>query len=85
MQLQQIQDDEQREVERLAALESGKLLKHCYSNGPLLIYVLFCFKAEKAEKAEKDKKEEAAKSSRPSGTGDTFSPGEWNPTSSRRR
>lgn len=35
-------------------------------------------------KAEKDK-EEAAKSTRPSGTGDTFSPGEWNPSSSRKR
>ncbi|CAO0789713.1 unnamed protein product [Mucor circinelloides] len=58
LELQKIQDDEQREVDRLAALES--------------------------EKEQKDK-EEAAKSSRPSGTGDTFSPGEWNPTSSRRR
>ncbi|EPB88002.1 hypothetical protein HMPREF1544_05180 [Mucor circinelloides 1006PhL] len=52
LELQKIQDDEQREVD--------------------------------PEKEQKDK-EEAAKSSRPSGTGDTFSPGEWNPTSSRRR
>ncbi|KAG2199855.1 hypothetical protein INT46_009347 [Mucor plumbeus] len=56
LELQKIQDDEQREAERLTAIES----------------------------AEKDK-EEAAKSTRPSGTGDTFSPGEWNPTSTRKR
>ncbi|KAI8645961.1 hypothetical protein BD408DRAFT_360498 [Parasitella parasitica] len=59
LKLQKIQDDEQKESDRLAALEN-------------------------AEKTQKDK-EMPAKSTRPSGTGDTFSPGEWNPTSSRRR
>ncbi|CEP09358.1 hypothetical protein [Parasitella parasitica] len=58
-QLQKAQDNEQKELDLLAALES-------------------------AGKTQRDKME-SAKSTRPSGTGETFSPGEWNPTSSRRK
>lgn len=33
-----MQDDEQKEVDRLAALESGKLLRQCYPSGLVLIH-----------------------------------------------
>lgn len=69
---------EQLEVDRLAALESGKLI-----SVPLLIMILFTNLRNGIFITEKQAAQRA-KSTQPSGHGDTFTPGEWNPSSSKR-
>lgn len=75
MELQQIQEQEQREVDRLALLESGT-----YNLDKFRKHNIDCVQFQIVEAS---KEAEKAKSTQPSGQGDTFSPGEWNPSSKR--